>query len=140
MEALGGILVLANSSVPGEHEESGCVADGEETDADAMGGCSSELDVRAHASDVPPVLDDVLPQMVLEGVNEQAKAVVSVPLGNSLELHEKPDSPLRGNGVSSSPTPSTLLDEYLSSFCCTEPLWLLDALILVQVQGDSTCA
>jgi hypothetical protein len=44
-------------------------------------------------------------------VKEQAKAVVAVPLGNGLELHEKPDSPLRGNGVSSSPTPSTLLDE-----------------------------
>jgi hypothetical protein len=32
-----------------------------------------------------------------------------------------------------------LLDEYLSNFCCTEPLSLLDAPILVQLEGDSTC-
>uniref|UniRef100_A0ACD5TTW1 Uncharacterized protein n=1 Tax=Avena sativa TaxID=4498 RepID=A0ACD5TTW1_AVESA len=141
MEALGGSLVLANSSVLGEHEESRLfgVADGEETDADIVAGCSFELDVRAQASDVPHGLDDVLPQMVIQVVEKQAKVVDSIPLGNGMELAEMPD-PLGGNGVSPGLASSTLLDGYLSSFCCSELLSLLEAPILVQLDGDSTCA
>jgi hypothetical protein len=38
------------------------------------------------------------------------------------------------------PASSTLLDEYLRSYCCTEPLSLLDSQILVHLEGASTCA
>jgi hypothetical protein len=57
MEALGGILVLANSLVPSEHENSGAfgVIDGEDTDADVMADCSSEMDVRMQTLVVPLV-------------------------------------------------------------------------------------
>jgi hypothetical protein len=47
MEALGGSLVLANSSVPDEHENPGAsgVAVGVEIDADVVAGCSLEMEV-----------------------------------------------------------------------------------------------
>jgi hypothetical protein len=77
--------------------------------------------------------------MVIQGVEKQAKVADSLPLCIGIELIEKPESSLGGNGVTSGPVPTTLLDEYLSSFCCTEPLSLLDAPIRVQLEGDSTC-
>lgn len=125
--------------MPGEHEDSGPfgVSDGEEIVADVVAGFSSEMD--AQTSDIPPGLDGVLPQIVIQGMGKQSKVADSVPLGDGMELAEKPDL-LGGNGVPSAPTSSTLLDGYLSSFCCTEPLSLLDAPILVQLDGDSTCA
>jgi hypothetical protein len=72
MEALGGSLVLANSSVTGEHEDSRSigVAVGKETDVDFIAGYSSEMDVWEQISDVPPGLDGVLPQMVIQGVEK----------------------------------------------------------------------
>jgi hypothetical protein len=143
MEALGGSLVLANSSVSGEQEDPGDpgafgVAVGEETDAGVVAGCSSEMDVWAQTSVVPPCSDGVMPEMVIQDVEKLAKVAHSVPLGTGIEPIEKPGSLLGGNAVPSSPAPTTLLDEYLSSFCCTEPLSLLDAPILVQLEGDST--
>jgi hypothetical protein len=140
MEALGGSLVLANSLVSGEHEDSGTfgVIDGEDTDADVVADYSSEMDVQMQTLDVPPGLDGVLPEMVIQGVEKQAKVVDSVHLGNTVELNEKPDSPLAINGVPPSPAASALLEEYLTSFRRTEPLSLLDASILVQLEGDST--
>jgi hypothetical protein len=132
MEAPGGSLVLANSLVSGEQDHGAfCVADGEETDAGVVAGCSLEMDVWAQTSVVPPCSDGVLPEMVIQGVEKLAKVAHFVPLGLDIELIEKPGSLLGGNAVPSRPAPTTLLDEYLSSFCCTEPLSLLDAPILV---------
>jgi hypothetical protein len=141
MEALGGGLVLANPLVPGEHEDSGAfgVIDGEETDADVVADCSSEMDVRMQTLDVPPGLDGVLPEMVIQGVEKQAKVADAMHLGKIVELNEKPDSPLASNGVPPSPAASALLEEYLTSFRRTEPFSLLDAPILVQLEGDSSC-
>jgi hypothetical protein len=141
MEALGGSLVLANSLVSSEHEDSGAfgVIDGEETDADVVADCSLEMDVRMQTLVVPPGLDGVPPEMVIQGVEKQAKIADSVHLGKIVELNEKPDSSLASNGVPPSPATSALLEEYLTSFRRTEPLSLLDAPILVQLEGDSTC-
>jgi hypothetical protein len=54
MEALGGNLVIANSSVSGEHEDSRAFAAvvGDGTDADIVAGRSSEMEVGAHTSNV----------------------------------------------------------------------------------------
>jgi hypothetical protein len=142
MEAPGGSLVLANSSVPGEHEDLGAsdVAVGEETDAEVVAGCLSEMEVGTETLDVLPGLDDALPKMVIHSVEEQARVADSVPLGNDMELFKKPDSPLGGNGVTGGTGASNLLEEYLSGFRNTQLLSLLDAPILVQLEGDSTCA
>jgi hypothetical protein len=141
MEVLGGSLVLANSLVPGEQEDSRAlgVADGEETDACIVAGCSSEMDVWALTSVAPPGSNGVLLEMVIQGVEKQAKVADYMPLCIAIELIGKPESSLGGNGVPSGPAPTTLPDEYLSSFCCTEPFPLLDAPIRVQLEGDSTC-
>jgi hypothetical protein len=138
MEALGGSLVLVNSS-PGRHEDTGPfgVTVGEETYADVVAGCSSEMD--AQTSVAPPGLDGVLPQMVIQDMEKQANVAGSSPLGDGMELAERP-APLGGNGVPPGPSSSTLLDGYLSSFCCSEPLSLLKAPILVQLDGGSACA
>jgi hypothetical protein len=47
MEALGGSLVLVNSSVPDKHEDPGAssVAVGVEIDVDVVAGCSLEMEV-----------------------------------------------------------------------------------------------
>jgi hypothetical protein len=142
MEALGGSLVLANSSVPAEHEDPGAfgVLVGDETDANVVAGRSMELEVGAQTSDVLPGLDGFLPEMVIQSVEKQAWVADSVPLGNDMELTKKPDSPLGGNGVPGGTGASILLEEYLSGFRNTQPLSLLNALILVQLEGDSTCA
>jgi hypothetical protein len=126
--------------VPGEHEDSGAfgVIDGEETDADVVADCSSEMDVRMQTLDVPPGLDGVLPEMVIQGVEKQAKVADAMHLGKIVELNEKPNSPV-ASGVPPIPAASALLEEYLTSFRRTEPLSLLDAPILVQLEGDSTC-
>jgi hypothetical protein len=78
--------------------------------------------------------------MVIQSMEKQARVADSVPLGNDMELNKKPDSPLGGNGVPSGTGASILLEEYLSGFRNTQPLSLLDAPILVQLEGDSTCA
>jgi hypothetical protein len=137
MEALGGSLVLANSLVSSEHEDFGAfgVIDGEETDADVVADCSSEMDVRMQTLVAPPGLDGVPPEMVIQGVEKYAKIADSMHLAKIVELNEKPDSPLASNGVPPSPAASALLEEYFR----TEPLLLLDAPILVQLEGDSTC-
>jgi hypothetical protein len=80
-----------------------------------------------------------VPEMVIQGMEKQAKIADSVHLGKIVELNEKPDSPLASNGVPPSPAASALLEEYLTSFRRTKPLLLLDAPILVQLEGDSTC-
>jgi hypothetical protein len=51
MEALGGSLVLVNSS-PGRHEDTGPfgVTVGEETYADVVAGCSSEMDAQTSVA------------------------------------------------------------------------------------------
>jgi hypothetical protein len=85
MEALGGSLVLTNSSVPGEHEN--LVAVCEETDAVGVNGCSSELEVGAQTLDVLPRLDDALPEMVIQSMENRARVANSVPLGNEMELN-----------------------------------------------------
>jgi hypothetical protein len=142
MEALGGSLVLANSSVPGVHEDlrASGVAAGEETDAEVVAGCLSEMEVGAQTLYVLPGLHDALPEMVIHSVEKQARVVDVVPLGKDMELNKKPDSPLGGNGVTGGTGASILLEEYLSGFRNTQPLSLLDAPILVQLEGDSTCA
>jgi hypothetical protein len=142
MEALGGSLVLANSSVSGEHEDLGTfgVTVGEETDVEVVADCLSEMEVGARTLDVLPGLDDALPEMVIHSVEKQARVADPVPLGNDMELNKKPDSPLGGNGVTGGTGVSNLLEEYLSGFRNTQPLSLLDAPILVQLEGGSTCA
>jgi hypothetical protein len=142
MEALGGNLVLANSLVPGEHEDPGAsgVPVGVEIDAGGVAGSSSEMEVGAQTLDVLPVLDDALPEMVIQSVEKEAKVADPVSLGNDIVLNKKTDSPLGGNGVPGGTVASILLEEYLSGFRNTEPLSLLDAPILVQLEGDSTCA
>jgi hypothetical protein len=146
MEAFGGSLVLTNSSESGEHEapheDLGAfdVAVCQETDADVVAGCSSEMEVGAQTLDVLPRLDDALPELVIQSVEKQDRVADSVPLGNEMELNKKPDSLLGGNGVPGGMGASILLEEYLSGFRNTQPLSLLDALIIVQLEGDSTCA
>jgi hypothetical protein len=141
MEALGGSLALANSLVLGGYEEPGSpiVAGGEETNVD---GCSPEVEVRALTSYVPPSLDGALPQMDIHSVEEQAMVAEIVPLCNGMKLTEVSDhvSQFGGSGVPMGLVSSSLLDEQLSSFNCTAPLSLLDAPILVQIEGDSSCA
>jgi hypothetical protein len=136
MEALGGSLVHAN--VPGEHEN--LVAVCEETDAVGVNGCSSQMEVGAQTMDILPGLDDALPEMVIQSVEKQARVADTVPLGKEMELNKKPDHPLGGNGVPGGMGASILLEGYLSGFRNTQPLSLLDAPILVQLEGDSTCA
>jgi hypothetical protein len=142
MEALGGNLVLANSSVLGKQEDPRAfgVAVGEETDADVVAGCSSEMEVGSQTLDVLLGLDYALPEMVIQSVEKQARIADSMPLGNDMELNKKPDSPLSGNGVPDGTGASILREEYLSSFRNTQPVSLLDAPILVQIEEDSTCA
>jgi hypothetical protein len=113
IEALGGSLVLANSSVPAEHEDPRAfgVLVGDETDADVVAGRSLELEVGAQTSDVLPGLDGFLPEMVIQSVEKQARVADSVPLGNDMELIKKPDSPLGGNGVPGGTSASILLEE-----------------------------
>jgi hypothetical protein len=96
--------------------------------------------VGAQTSDVLPGLDGFLPEMVIQSMEKQAWVADSVPLGNDMELIKKPDCPLGGNGVPGGTGAPILLEEYLSGFRNTQALSLLDALILVQLEGDSTCA
>jgi hypothetical protein len=67
IEALGGSLVLTNSSESVEHEdlEAFGVAASQETDADVVAGCSSKMEMGAQTLDVLPCLDDALPEMVI---------------------------------------------------------------------------
>jgi hypothetical protein len=141
MEALGGSLVLANSSESVEHEdlEAFGVAASQEIDADVVAGCSSEMEMGAQTLDVLPGLDDAVPEMVIQRVEKQARVADSVPLGNEIELNKKPNS-LLGDGVPGGMGASILLEEYLSGFRNTQPFSLLDAPILGQLEGDSTCA
>jgi hypothetical protein len=90
MEALGGSLVLANSSESVEHEdlEAFGVAASQEIDADVVAGCSSEMEMGAQTLDVLPGLDDALPEMVIQSVEKQARVADSVPLGNEIELNK----------------------------------------------------
>jgi hypothetical protein len=88
---------------------------------------------------LPEMVIQGVPEMVIQGMEKQAKIADSVHLGKIVELNEKADSPLASNGVPPSPAASALLEEYLTSFRRTEPLSLLDAPILVQLEGDSTC-
>jgi hypothetical protein len=81
-----------------------------------------------------------LPEMVIQSMEKQARVADSVPLGNEMELNKKHDHPLGGNGVPGGMGASILLEGYLSGFRNTQPLSLLDAPILVQLEGDSTCA
>jgi hypothetical protein len=78
--------------------------------------------------------------MVIRSVEKQARVADSMPLSNDIKLNKKPGSPLGGNGVPSGTSASILMEEYLSGFRNTQPLSLLDALILLQLEGDSTCA
>jgi hypothetical protein len=85
MEALGGRLALANSSASGEHDEaaSPIVASG-------MDACVAERDgVMVVAPDDPPDLACVLPEMVTQGAEEQAKVDVEIVSSCSdMELSE----------------------------------------------------
>jgi hypothetical protein len=74
VSSLWGSLALANSSALGEHENLRLplwpmvripVVD--------VAGCSSELGVMAQSVDDPPALDDVLLEMVIQGVEKQTK-------------------------------------------------------------------
>jgi hypothetical protein len=116
------------------------VAVGDETDVDIVADRSSEMEVGTQTLDVLPGLDAILPEMVIQSMEKEARVVDSMPLGNNMELNKKPDSPLGGNGVPGGTGASILLEEYLSDFRNTQPLSLLDAPILVQLEGDSTCS
>jgi hypothetical protein len=102
-----------------------------------VAGCSSEMCVvMVHSTDDPPDLDFILSEKVPQDVGEQGKGTTCGP--KSLEV-SKVGTLLGGSGVPIGMSSSSLLDGYLSSFNCTEPLSLLDTPILVQIEGDTTC-
>lgn len=90
-----------------------------------------------QTTDDPPNLEFILPKKVPQDVEEQGKGTIDGP--KSLEVSEV-DALLGGSWVPIGMSSSSLLDGYLRSFNCTSPLSLLDAPILVQIEGDSTCA
>ena len=136
METVGGRFELANSSVPCKHDEvvPSVMTGGKGA---SVAGCSSELlGVVAQSS----ALDAVLPEMVFHGVEEQAMDDLVLSEAASPASTFESNKSSGGNSVPLGPSSSTLLDEYLGSFNCTAPLSLLDAPIIVHLEGDSTCA